>query len=342
MTPSLSAWGFGEGARAVAPTHSGLINQTFVVEKAGRGLAVLQRLNTAIFRAEVHEDIEAVTRHLTARGVPTPLLIPCTSGDLWHTDSSGQVWRCLTLVGDTTMDRFQHSGHAGSAGHTVGRWHEALKDLDWSFRSVREGAHDTPKHMGLLASAVEEHRAHRLYDEVAALAETIAGGWEGWEGPRDLPVRVIHGDLKVSNLRFTGEHAMALIDLDTCAWGTLDVELGDALRSWCNPEGEDEAHPEFRLDWFEAALKGYADAVGEAGVQEVEWASIVPGVERICWELASRFCRDALCESYFGWDPKWGTAGDHNLHRARGQAALAAKVRAVRGDAVRAVRRARL
>ena len=341
MTPALSNWGFGEGVRAVAPSHCGLINQTFLVERSGQGLAVLQRLNTAIFTPQVHEDIEAVTRHLEARGVSTPRLIPCTSGDLWHTDASGHVWRCLTLVGDTTMDRFHHDSQVGSAGHIVGRWHEALKDLSWSFRSVREGAHDTPKHMGLLASAVGEHRDHRLYDEVATLAETIARGWEGWEGPQELPVRVIHGDLKVSNLRFTGDRATALIDLDTCAWGTLDVELGDALRSWCNPAGEDEAKPDFRLDWFEAALKGYADAVGDTGVQDVEWASIVPGVERICWELASRFARDALYESYFGWDPTWGTAGAHNLHRARGQAALAASVRAMRADAERAVRRAR-
>ena len=40
-----------------------------------------------------------------------------------------------------------------------------------------------------------------------------------------------------------------------------------------------------------------------------------------------------LEESYFGFDPAFGGRGEHNLLRARGQAALAASVRAQRGEA---------
>ena len=342
MTPDLSLWGFEDGARAVAPSQTGLINQTFRVECDGQTLAILQCLNTQIFDPIVHEDIDAVTRHLELRGVSTTRLIPCRSGALWHTDARDRVWRCLTRVGDMTLDRFTTPSQVRSAGLIVGRWHAALDDLAWSFRSVRAGAHDTEAHLNGLAQAVEGNRTHRLYDPVASLAESIARGWSSWDGPSELPQRVIHGDLKVSNLRFTSGEATALIDLDTCGIGSLDVELGDALRSWCNPQGEDEADPPFRLDWFEEALKGYAEGVGSSGIRDEEWEAIIPGVERIAWELAARFCRDALEETYFGWDASWASSGDHNLHRARGQAALAARVRSVRAEALGALRRARV
>ena len=184
--------------------------------------------------------------------------------------------------------------------------------------------------MAGLRDAVATHVGHRLHAEVEELARTISAGWRSWTGPTELPTRVIHGDLKISNVRFSGPDATALIDLDTCAWGTLDVELGDALRSWCNRGSEDMASPSWDLDVFVAAMEGYASA---ARCTPTEWAAIVPGCERICWELAARFARDALEESYFGFDPAFGGRGEHNLLRARGQAALAASVRAQRGEA---------
>jgi hypothetical protein len=80
---------------------------------------------------------------------------------------------------------------------------------------------------------------------------------------------------------------------------------------------------------FRAALRGYA-RTGDATPEE--WASIAPGVERIATELAARFAKDALEESYFGFNPKFGTRGDHNLLRARGQISLAAAVAAARPE----------
>jgi len=309
------------GAVEVSPTESGLINRSFVVRAGGEPIAVLQRLNTAIFDPRVHEDIEAVTAHLAAKGLPTPRLLRTREGTLWHTDAGGGVWRCLTPVGHSTIHKLDDPARARSAGRLVAQVHAALRDLDWSFRSVRGGTHDTPAHMRRLREAVHAHPEHRLHAEVGRLAEAILARWERWEGPTDLPLRVIHGDLKISNVRFDGTTAVALIDLDTFQHGTLDTELGDALRSWCNPASEDAPVARFDLGIFAAAMQGYA--AGAEGVIEDEWASIVPGIERIALELAARFARDALEESYFGYDDRFGGHGEHNLLRARGQLDLA-------------------
>jgi Ser/Thr protein kinase RdoA (MazF antagonist) len=207
---------------------------------------------------------------------------------------------------------------------------------------VRPGVHDTEKHFAKLQATLKDpaYREHRLYTEVAALGEEILAGWApSPSGP--LPSRVVHGDLKISNVRFQGTEAVGLVDLDTFQRSTLDIELGDAMRSWCNPMREDSLDARFDVDLFEAAMAGYAEGAGPGAVTEDEWGQIITGIERICWELASRFAQDALAEQYFGFDPKYGGRGEHNLVRARGQAALGRSVRAQQQAARGALARAR-
>ncbi|MBA2322370.1 MAG: phosphotransferase, partial [Deltaproteobacteria bacterium] len=314
---ALAAWGIEAELDVIG---DGLINRTWLARTARGAVGFLQELNTRIFRAEVHEDIEAVTDRLAAAGLPTPRLVRTVHDRLWFTDPDGAVWRLLTPVGDRTVHRLVDPADARSAGGLVARFHAATRDLDWTFRSVRPGAHHTPTHMERMRVAVEAHPDHRLAAAVAPLADGIAAAWGRWEGPSELPVRIVHGDLKISNVRFLGAEAHALVDLDTLAHGTLDVELGDMLRSWCNRASEDEPEPAFDLALFAGAIAGYAGWAQD--VTAAEWTAIVPGAERIALELAARFAADALAESYFGWNPRFGTRGEHNLLRARGQLAL--------------------
>jgi Ser/Thr protein kinase RdoA (MazF antagonist) len=312
----------------------GLINATWLARDAGQLLGVVQRLNTDIFVPAVHVDIHAVTTHLARAGMLTPTLVPTTSGELWATTSSG-VYRRLTPVGNDTIHALNSAAEARSAGRLVGRFHAALAGFEHDFQSVRAGAHDTHAHMAGLVAAVNAHPTHRLYDQVAPLAERIAALWRSWDGELDGPKRVIHGDLKVSNLRWTDGEAVAVIDLDTMQISTLAIELGDAFRSWCNRSSESDANSVFDVDLFAAAISGYAEVLTP---EPNEWQAIVPGIERIATELAARFARDALEECYFGFDSAYGTRGDHNLLRAMGQLSLAESVRAQRAAAEAAMR----
>jgi Ser/Thr protein kinase RdoA (MazF antagonist) len=341
MDEILAAWAW-TGPATAEKAEGGLINHTWWVrEPGGAPMGVLQRLNTAIFRPEVHEDIEAVTGRCRERGLPLPRLIRTRAGGLWHTAPDGGCYRVLSPVGDRTLHRLTDLADAREAGALVGRFHVAVRDLEWDFRMVRPGAHDTPAHLRRLRDAVLLHPGHRLAAEVRELAADLDLGWRTWSGPSGLPRRVVHGDLKISNLRFEGPRAVALVDLDTFARDSVDVDLGDALRSWCNPLSEDAESPVFDLDLFEAAMEGYSVGAGPGGLSEAEWAAVVPAVERIALELASRFARDALEESYFGFNPRYGGRGEHNLLRARGQAALARSVRERSGEAALRLGRAR-
>ena len=324
----LDAWALQAPVRSTA-LAGGLINRTFLVEHAG-GPLVLQELNTAIFSPEVHRDIESVTAHLSDKGLPTPRLVPTRIGGLWHVGAGGSCWRLMTHVGDRTIEALSEPADAVEAGGLLARFHAALSDLAHTFCSVRPGVHDTDAHMERLRRNLATYAQHPLHGRLAPVAERILDGWAQWDGPTDLPMRVIHGDPKISNLRFAGPRALAMIDLDTCALGTIDVELGDALRSWCNPARED-AQPTFDLGLFEAAMRGYA---AHGALSAAEKQAVVPGALRIALELAARFAWDALEETYFGWDRlQYPTRGHHNLARARAMYGLAARIQENRTEA---------
>jgi Ser/Thr protein kinase RdoA (MazF antagonist) len=329
MSPeeALAAWSFAAPAHAV-PIAGGLINQSWLVHADGAPVAVLQRLNTKVFSAAVHDDIEGLTAILRDRGLRAPRLLR-TTADTNRLERDGEVWRAMTLVGARTIDRLDSPAQARSAGRLVARFHAALADVDWTFHHARAGVHDTERHMRVLRESVAGLTDHRLHADVAPLAAEVLAAWDEWREVSlpTLPRRIIHGDLKVSNLRFDGDDAVALIDLDTLAWGTLDVELGDALRSWCGTSGEDTADATFDLDLCRAALAGYAEGAGAWGPTAAESASFLTGTRRIALELSARFAADALRESYFGWDrARFPAAGEHNLLRARGQWSLAQAV----------------
>ncbi len=323
------------------PLDGGLINTTY---KLGDG-HVLQRLHT-IFKAEVNLDIAALTAHLHAAGVPVPHICPCSDGqpyaELGPADTDDEalqgVWRILTWLPGATLHRLADGAQAASAASMVARFHRALSGVAHDFHFTRPGAHDTPRHMRSVDAALHADPDHRLADDVRGLRDELHGRWARWDGPTDLPRRIGHGDLKVSNLRFDSSgKASGVLDLDTMAWLELDVELGDALRSWCNRAAEDSRTAVFDVEIFRGAVQGYIG--GMSGVlHDTEVSAIVPGLLRICLELTARFAADAVRESYFGWNPAIApTRGDHNLLRARGQLDLARQVDAHRAELERIV-----
>ncbi len=333
---ALRHWGITEPARPAA--SPGLINGTWMVTGG-----VLQWVNP-IFSHQVNRDIAAITGHLAGRGMPTPCLLPGTDGRLWLPDPDGGCWRMLTFIPGRTISRITDPATAAAAGRLVGRFHAALSDCDHAFIAPSRDIHNTPARMADLEAALAAHPTHRLRAEVEPLAEAIVSGWADWVArwgePGALPRRVCHGDLKVSNIRFAADslEGLCMVDLDTLCRQSLSVELGDAWRSWCNPAGEDDpAAATFSLAHFEASARAWLAAAPALSAEERE--SLAAGVERICLELAARFCADALNNSYFREDrARWPEEGRHNLLRTAGQLSLAAAAAEHRGDCARILR----
>jgi Ser/Thr protein kinase RdoA (MazF antagonist) len=318
------------------PFGTGLINGTFLAE-GPLGKFVLQRLHR-VFSGVVNEDIDALTRHLFAKRLLTPRLVPTGDGKLWVDDAEGRAWRVLTHVEGVSVDAIEWPGRAREAGRLVARFHAALADFQHEYRHVRAGVHDTPRHLAALEGALADHRAHRLYDRVAPAAEQLLAAARKLPDLSGHPRRHAHGDLKISNLLFDkDQNGLALVDLDTIGLMPWPHEMGDALRSWCNPAGEDSVENELDVGTFEAAVQGYAEA-GRALTPRDDHERLVDGLETICLELSARFLADALNEAYFGWNSaKYAGRGEHNLVRGLGQASLGRSVARRRGELVRTV-----
>jgi Ser/Thr protein kinase RdoA (MazF antagonist) len=309
------------------PLGNGLINQTFLVR--GRDARfVLQRL-AAIFPPAINDNIAAVTGALARAGLCTPRLVPTREGrSCVDLGAGGGVWRLQTYVDGASFDKVQSPAQAAAAGALVARFHRALDGLAHTFTGLREGVHDTARHLARLREALALHARHRLHGQVAPLAERVLAHAAALPPLPPLPARICHGDLKLNNLLFAGEvpplceTAICLIDLDTVGPMSLAHELGDAWRSWCNRSGEDTELARIDLEVFRAAFLGYRGALGRELDQD-ERCALLASVEWISLELAARFAADALDESYFGWDSqRYPARGEHNLVRARGQLAL--------------------
>jgi Ser/Thr protein kinase RdoA (MazF antagonist) len=339
ISPALLQRWPGFDAAAIRRFGTGLINGTFLVETGGDRF-VLQQLHP-IFAGSVNRDLDAVTRHLAAKGLVTPRLVPASDGTLWADDGEGRSWRVLTFVDGESVDAVEGPARAFEAGRLVARFHAALTDLDHDYVHVRAGVHDTARHLQTLEAALEQHRDHRLYDRVAPVAEALLEASRVRPDFGALPRRHAHGDLKISNLMFGADRrGLCLVDLDTLGRMPWPHELGDALRSWCNPAGEDATDNRIDPALFEAAVRGYASE-GRGAVGPNERELLVAGVATIALELSARFLADALKESYFGWNPaRFASRGEHNLVRGLGQWSLARSVESGRAGLERQVRSA--
>lgn len=332
-----AAWVELAGGFSTERGPTGLLHQTVRVANAAGERFVLQRVS-AVFAPEIHDNIAAVTAHLAARGLHTFRLVPTRTG-AWSLDlGPAGRWRLLTRLDGVSFDRIASLEQARSAAALVGRFHAALADFDAPLAPMGLPFRDTPLYRSRLETALAAHRDHAQRAAVSDLRERIDRGFAVLGPPLATRERVIHADLKISNVLFAGraepdrDRAVALIDFDTLMRAPLYCEWGDAWRSWCNRRGEDEGEATFDLDVFAATVEGFAEGFAR-GVDRHERASLIDATERMALELATRYATDALEGDYFAWDAeRFPDATAHNLVRAEGQLALFAAARATRDE----------
>ncbi|MDA8090595.1 MAG: aminoglycoside phosphotransferase family protein [Nitrospiraceae bacterium] len=320
----------------VAEFGDGNINNTFLVESED-GKFVLQRINSSVFRRpeDVMRNIRICTEHIRQRteGLKNeggrrwavPSVIPARSGlDHW-TGPDGSFWRALSLIeGAESFSVINNTEHAREAGYALGLFHSFLSDLPPErLADTLPGFHITPGYLARYDAAVAQNSGRCASPEGAYCLDFIEGrkGFlarvlEDARGQGRLLVRIIHGDPKINNILMdtsTGQ-AVSMIDLDTVKPGLIHYDIGDCLRSGCNPLGEEtEAWEDvnFDLGLCRAMLGGYLRAARQfLTVNDLEF--IYDCVRLMAFELGVRFFTDHLeGDTYF----KVRFPG-HNLRRA--------------------------
>ena len=340
---------------------NGNINDTYLV-KSETGEAdsfILQRVNTHVFRRPelVLRNLRTCTDHLcrklrnsalTGRRWEVPyLLLTRDDSDYWI-DPDGSFWRALSFIPDVrSFDIIMNSSHAGEVGYALGMFHTLLNDLPPDrLADTLEGFHVTPSYLRHYEEVLAEY-SHAKTPEVNYCMDFVEkrSAWASLlENARiegKLFLRPIHGDPKVNNILFdaaTGK-AVSIIDLDTVNPGLVHYDIGDCLRSGCNPVGEETEAWEricFDTDLCRAILQGYLSLAGEF-LTEYDFLYIYDSIRLITFELGLRFFTDYLeGDVYFKVK-----RAEHNLARALVQFRLAESIESQEKEIRKIIRESR-
>lgn len=322
----------------VRPYGSGNVNDTFLVTiEEGAESYILQRLNPAVFPEPpmvmanlrlVSEQMRKRLRQETDNGNWQLVeIVSCQNGMDWLIDAQRFCWRMLRFIDNTTAyDTVANIEQAEQIGHGLGRFHALLNDLDVaSLHDTLPGFHLTPDYLltyDLVAG--RSHREDRFCREVVETGRERAAVLEDAKAQGLLPIRVIHGDPKANNFLFDDDsgQVVSIIDLDTVKPGLIHYDLGDCLRSCCNPAGEepaDLATVTFDLQRCRAICEGYL-CQAASFLTDSDFLFMYDAVRLITFELGLRFYTDYLAGNvYFKARDE-----EHNLRRARVQFRLLA------------------
>lgn len=274
----------------------GSINKTYFVTREGdhEVMFVLQRMHT-LFTPLLMEDIERVTDVLASKGILTQRVIRTPNNERFVREG-GAWWRALTYLPGTSVDAVSSATDITSAGVLLGAFHRALADFQESFSFTLAHYRDTRHYLKRMLDTVKSRPSGAEFKAEAAYIERELALILAAE--RALPVRVIHGDLKISNVLFDESgRAVALIDLDTVMRHSIIADVGDAVRSWCALGDEDTENLAFSRERFQSVLDGYTAAA--PFLTPKEHVALSWGAPLITLELAARFITDALEERYF-------------------------------------------
>ncbi|MFH1021515.1 MAG: aminoglycoside phosphotransferase family protein [Pseudomonadota bacterium] len=320
---------------------SGNVNDTYLV-RATEGSDIpdfiLQRLNPRVFPEpeRIMHNLRVLDGHVRPKlqtdkihRWELPGIIPTRSGADYYRDQDGAFWRAQTFIAGTeSFATIKNEAQAEEAGRGLGFFHALIHDLPVHLlHDTLPGFHITPGYLAQYAAlaaapprpdlSAEALFCHRFIAERKGTAEVL----EAARLRGELPTCPIHGDPKPANILFARDtgRAVSLIDLDTVKPGLLHYDLGDCLRSCCNPAGEDTdpAGVSFNLASCGAILRGYLPQVAPF-FSAAGYRYIYDAVRIIAFELGIRFFSDHLAgDVYF----KISRPGQ-NLHRAMIQFAL--------------------
>jgi len=346
----------------VQPTGTGNVNDTYLAifrTTFSEERFILQRINRRVFQRpewvmlnirivteHVHNRLEA-ERDAADRIWQLPRIIQAKDGRDFFIDGQGDFWRAMTLIASATAhETTQNAEHALECGTVLGHFHNLISDLDPNrLHDTLPGFHITPGYLSryhetlatpeagrILNASTESRRLARFVEQRQDLAYCL-------ERARDqgkLQTRLIHGDPKVTNImidEFTGK-GTSIIDLDTVKPGLIHYDFGDALRSTCNPAGEEVENLNevyFDVDLCDSYIKGYMTHA-RFFLTEADRAFLFDSIRLLAFELGLRFFQDYLAGNVY-FKVRYP---EQNLIRARVQFKLCESIEA-RERQIRAV-----
>ena len=303
---------------------SGNINDTFWVslQDAEYQFLILQRINHGVFREPqlVMQNMRTYTDHVRDRLAQSPLdrrwelpeILPTVQGQDYSQTTDGEFWRSLSFIENSkSYDAITNSQQAREVGYALGTFHYLTSDLaPEKLVDTIAGFHITPLYLQQYQQVIAEGKntqtspeityCHQIIEQHQKLVHLL----EDAKASGKLPLRVMHGDPKVNNILFdqSTQLAVSIVDLDTVKSGLIHYDIGDCLRSGCNPAGEETrkwTEVRFDMDLCQEILSGYK-AIANSFLTKTDEDYIYDSIRVITFELGLRFFTDYLAgNTYF-------------------------------------------
>ena len=324
---------------------NGNINDTYLVTTDSNEEThfVLQRINTQVFKHPnlIMQNMRIFTEHMRRRAREEglrwemPRVLNTCEGQDFYLDSENNFWRAISYVhGARSYDTISNLDHAREVGYSLGTFQSLISDLPVGLLAdTLEGFHIMPRYLEYF-DRTYSHNGFVSNSEVRFGLDFVAArrDWahvlEDAHKQGKLQRRPVHGDPKVNNVMIeeTTGRAISLVDLDTVKPGLVHYDIGDCMRSGCNPLGEETEQWEavrFEPEIGEAILTGYITQARRF-LTAADYEYLFDSIRLLTFELGIRFFTDHLAGNvYFKVKHP-----EHNLIRALVQFKLTESIEA--------------
>ncbi|SKA03847.1 phosphotransferase enzyme family protein [Sediminibacterium ginsengisoli] len=330
MDPVLNAY-FPERTFVITPYGSGLINHTWKVT-AGEEVYILQRVNTSVFSQpeKIAFNIAAIGEYLADHAPDYFFVLPVAalSGSGLVTDEAGHCYRLFPFVaGSRSIDVVQHAAQAYEAAKQFGMFTKMLSGFNMgSLKETLPDFHNLSLRYKQFEQAVETGNGDRKKKSLDAITylqaqRKLETFFADIISNPSFRKRVTHHDTKISNVLFDADDkAICVIDLDTVMPGYFISDVGDMMRTYLSPAGEDETAlslVQVRKDIFRAIVQGYLEEMRDE-LSAAEKACFVYAGQFMIYMQALRFLADYLQNDRY-YTTRYE---DHNYNRALNQIRL--------------------
>jgi len=306
---------------------SGLINHTLKVSGNGEDY-ILQQINSNIFKSpERIANNLALLQAYFKENYPGYLFVgtlPALSGEYLE-KSGNDYYRLFPFIkGSQTINFITDAKEAYEAAKQFGKFSYLLNDFDVSaLEYTLTDFHNLRLRFTQFEEAVKNATKERLHDAATEVREAykynyILQTYNQLVDNKQIPVRVIHHDTKISNVLFDDQqNGLCVIDLDTVMPGYYLSDVGDMMRTYLSPANEEEtdlSKIHIRENVFNAICQGYLSEMGSVLTEKEKQYFIYSG-EMMIYMQAIRFLTDFLNNDvYYG-----SKYPGHNLTRAKNQ-----------------------
>lgn len=313
------------------PFGSGLINHTWKIYAPGRNY-ILQKINAQVFKQplDIAYNVRLIAEYLKKNHPDYHFVSPLisTSGDDIVLCREKGWYRLLPFVENSfTLDVVQTPEQAYEAAKQFGKFTRILSAFNAAQLKVTiPQFHDLDLRYQQFLHAIKngnlerKHESKKLINELLDQKNIVEQYRLVINNPQ-FKLRVTHHDTKISNVLFDKSgKGHCVIDLDTIMPGYFISDVGDMIRTYVSPAGEEEKDFDkiiVRNDYYQAIDEGYADEMKDQ-LTVVEKNHFLFAGKFMIYMQALRFLTDHLNnDTYYG-----AKYEGHNLRRAENQMVL--------------------